>query len=277
MQPDPRAVLIYTDGSCYQQKGRISGCAAIVVYPDHLSLPNVQILDFGCAESKNNRMELLACIRALEWVRANKPWAGVSRVQIITDSQYITKYINLAHTWKKNGWRNQHGEPRENWDLWNQLLSALSKAGIRVTFHWAPGKTTPLLKAVDKAAKRAAKRGGPEVDRGFRPGIVARSMVEGAASRFPARGQTATIRIYRKDVMAKGENKVRFDVFVGQAYVESCYAYATPEIAAALHRQHGYEVRFNDNPNYPQIIEILAEVSLPPRPALVNACGAGSS
>src|SRR5439155_19864345 len=36
-----------------------------------------------------NRMELLACIRALQWVRANAPWDGVTRVQVFTDSRYV--------------------------------------------------------------------------------------------------------------------------------------------------------------------------------------------
>jgi hypothetical protein len=53
-----------------------------------------------------------------------------------------------------------------------------------------------------------------------------------------------------------------------QSYVESCYAFATTALAAELHRQHGYRVRFNDNPKYPQILELVEEVPLPKRPAL---------
>ena len=33
----------------------------------------------------------------------------------------------------------------------------------------ALGKKTPILKRVDKAAKEAAKRGGPDTDRGYKP------------------------------------------------------------------------------------------------------------
>jgi hypothetical protein len=39
--------------------------------------------------------------------------------------------------------------------------------------------------------------------------------------------------------------------------VESCYAFATTALAAELHRQHGYRVRFNENPKYPQILELV--------------------
>ena len=68
MPPDPRAIHISTDGSCYKNPGGRSGCAAIVHYPDQLDREDEQIVDFGCEESSNNRMELLACIRVLKWV-----------------------------------------------------------------------------------------------------------------------------------------------------------------------------------------------------------------
>jgi hypothetical protein len=70
-------------------------------------------------------------------------------------------------------------------------------------------------------------------------------------------------------LLGGGEEKVRFDIFSEgtQIYVESCYAFASTALAAALHRQHGYRVRFNDNPQYPQM-EIVEEVPLPKPPAL---------
>jgi ribonuclease HI len=265
MPPDPRAIHISTDGSCYKNPGGRSGCAAIVHYPDHLDREDEQIVDFGCGESSNNRMELLACICVLKWIRENGPWNSVTRVQIFTDSQYVKENLIRAREWKKNDWRNQHGEPRENPDLWKQLLSAHTKAGITVHFEWTLGKKSPVLKRVDKAAKVAAARGGPDVDRGYRPGTIARSMVNGVATRFPAQGQSVVIRPYRKNLLADCEEKVRFDIFAEetQTYVKSCYGYASTDLAAELHRQHGYRVRFNNSPEYPQIVEILEEVALP--------------
>jgi len=265
MPPDPRAIHISTDGSCYKNPGGRSGCAAIVHYPDHLDREDEQIVDFGCGESSNNRMELMACIRVLKWIRENAPWDSVTRVQVFTDSQYVKDNLIRAREWKKNDWRNQHGEPRENADLWKQLLSAHSKVGITVHFEWTLGKKSPVLRRVDKAAKAAASRGGSDIDRGYRPGAIARSMVGGAASRFAAKGQAVVIRPYRKNILAKGEEKIRFDIFseATQGYVESCYAFASTLLASELHRQHGYRVRFNDNSKYPQILEIVEEVPLP--------------
>ena len=267
MPLDPRAVHIYTDGSCYRNPGGSSGCAAIVQYPEHLGRGDEQIVDFGCSESSNNRMELLACIQALKWIRCNSPWPGVSRVQIVTDSRYVKDNIIRAPSWRKNDWRNQYGEPIENRDLWKEFLSSHQKVGTIVHFEWTAGKKTPILKTIDRAAKSAAKRGGTDVDRGYKPGLVARSLFRGAATRFPACGQVAVIRPYRQSPIRKTERKVRFDVFAEETdtYTASCYALASPSIADQLHRQHGYRVRFNDDPNYPQIIEIIEEVAIPNR------------
>lgn len=262
MTADPRAIHIFTDGSCFKNPGGASGCAAIVLYPDEMGNAEELIVDFGCAESNNNRMELLACISALEWIRRNKPWPQVTRVQIFTDSKYVYENIYRAREWKTNDWRNRHGEPKENSDLWKRLLSAHSKAGMTVHFEWTLGKKSPILKRVDSAAKLAAKSGG-DVDRGYKPGTVSRSMIKGAATKFPATGQIALIRPYRKNVMHRGENKIRFDTFDEHGYLESCYAFAEPSISGELHRQHGYKVQFNDNSEYPRILTVIEETELP--------------
>ena len=102
---DPHAIHVYTDGSCYKNPGGKSGCAAVVEYPDHLQRDEEQIFDFGCSESSINRMELLACIRALQWIRQHAPWDGITRVQILTDSQYVTSNLYRAREWKKNGYK----------------------------------------------------------------------------------------------------------------------------------------------------------------------------
>jgi ribonuclease HI len=278
MQLDPHAIHVYTDGACYGNPGGASGCAAVAQYPDDMEREDEEILDFGCAESKNNRMELLACIRVLRWIKEHEPWLGVTRVQVMTDSLYVKDNIARARSWKKNDWRNLYGEPIENPDLWKQFISAQQKVRVRVSFEWTAGKKSPILKRVDKAAKAAAKRGGTDVDRGFSSGQVAPSMVKGAATRFAATGQTAVIRIYRKNVMASGENKVRFDVVADdlQSYTASCYAYASPEMSSQLHRQHVYRVRFSANPRYPQILELLEEAKLPAAPPVETPDDAGT-
>jgi len=129
MPPDPHAIHIYTDGSCYSNPGGSSGCAAIVQYPEHLGHNDEQIVDFGCSESSNQRKELLAGIQALKSIRSNSPSVGVSRVQIFTDARYLKDNIIRAPNWRKNGWRNQYGAPIENKDLWKEFVSSYQKVG----------------------------------------------------------------------------------------------------------------------------------------------------
>jgi len=269
---DPRAIHIYTDGSCYKNPGGISGCAAIVRYPERLNRNDEQILDFGCAESSNQRMELMACIRALEWVRANEPWPDVTRVQIVTDAQYVSDNVSYrAPFWKKNRWRNRHGEPKANDDLWNTLLKLRAKTRARTDFIWLKGKSSEISKQVDKAAKSAARRGGFDVDSGYRPGGVSRSMVKdrAPAQRYPASGQTVVIRPYVKKVMYRGELCISFNVFdeSTQTYSGKFFGFSEKNLGAELHLGNGHRVRLNNNPNYPVIMERIEPIVLPKSPS----------
>lgn len=265
---DPRAIQIQVDGSCYRNPGGQSGCAAIVHYPEHLHLPDEQIVDYGCGESTNQRMELLPCIRALEWVRERQPWPDVTRVQIISDSTYVTGGLPSAPRWKKNKWRNRHKQPIFNSDLWADLLSARAKAGIRVDFVYQKGKETPEGKAIHAAAKAAARRGGFDVDRGYKPGAYRRSMVKGGiALPYPANSQVAIIRPYAKKPVLKGEERVSFNLFdlEAQTYESKFYAFTTSVMAFELHSWRRWRVEFNSDPKYPRIVEVLEEVPLPSR------------
>ena len=47
MPLDPRAIHVYTDGSCYKNPGGSSGCAAIVHFPDHLGCEDNTSLTSG--------------------------------------------------------------------------------------------------------------------------------------------------------------------------------------------------------------------------------------
>src|SRR5215470_7402557 len=155
-----RSIQIFTDGSAIENPGGKGGIAVVVRYPDHSKLPDEVICELGYMESTNNRMELLACIKALEWVRKNRPWSDVTGVQIVTDSRYVADNVGYrAWGWKKNKWRNQYGEPKENRDLWKKLLLARQKAGIYIEFIQTKGKKSEILRKVDEAAKQARDSG----------------------------------------------------------------------------------------------------------------------
>ena len=263
MKTDPHAVQISVDGSCFPCEGRKSGYAGVVVYPDD---PTEQEVVFqGFKESTINRMEISACIAAMKWVKEEGIGRRYSRVQIFSDSQYVFNNQFTAPSWQKAKWRTAAGRPIDNSELWKVFLSAKSKAGIRIDICKVKNKSSPLLKRVDKLAKAAAKS-NPRIDRGLVVGKIGRAKIKGTGTMFPAANQVIVVRIVRSKIVGKTrENRFVFEVFDEKtsAYVSKHFAYCTPVTGAQLHRQRGFRVRMNDNPHYPQILEVIEEVSLP--------------
>jgi ribonuclease HI len=237
MKADPHAVQISVDGSCYPNQGRKSGYAGVVVYPDDST--ERQVVFQGFKESTINRMELSACIAAMEWVKEEGINRRYSRVQIFSDSQYVVNSQFSAPFWQKAKWRTAAGRPIDNPELWKQFLSAKSKAGIRIDICKVQNKSTPLLKLVDRLAKTAAKS-HPRIDRGLVVGKIGRAKIKGTPTMFPAANQVLVIRIVgSKTVGPTRENRFVFEVFDENTitYVSKHFAYCTPVTGAQLHRQ----------------------------------------
>jgi ribonuclease HI len=101
------------------------------------------------ADSTNNRMELMAAIRALESLK--RP----CRVQLTTDSVYVKKGItDWLGNWKRKGWKTAAGKPVKNLDLWQRLDSV--SARHEVDWHWVKGHDgDPGNEHADSLANRA--------------------------------------------------------------------------------------------------------------------------
>ena len=119
-------VEIYTDGACKGNPG-VGGWGALLKYDGETR----ELYD-GEARTTNNRMELLAVIRALEALR--RP----CRVKLHTDSQYVQLGISTwIHSWKKRGWRTADKKPVKNEDLWRRLDEL--RQGHEVEWLWVRG------------------------------------------------------------------------------------------------------------------------------------------
>jgi len=107
-------ITIYTDGSSRGNPGP-GGWGVILAHDD-------KVIELGGGEkhTTNNRMELTACIRALEFSIFNFQF---SKIEINTDSEYVMKGITLwIHNWQKKGWRTTAKKPVLNQELWQKLL-----------------------------------------------------------------------------------------------------------------------------------------------------------
>ena len=119
-------IEIYTDGACKGNPG-VGGWGAWLRYGDH-----EKELFGGEAHTTNNRMELLAVIRALESIKRPVP------LVIHTDSQYVQKGITeWMSNWKRRGWRTADKKPVKNVDLWRQLDELAQRHEIE--WRWVKG------------------------------------------------------------------------------------------------------------------------------------------
>lgn len=136
-------VVIYTDGACRGNPGP-GGWGAILKYNGR-----EKELFGGEANTTNNRMELLAAIKALEILK--RPCTVV----LSTDSQYLRKGITewLAQ-WKRRNWRTANKKPVKNIDLWQRLEQAAAVHEIQ--WEWIKGHSGhPGNEHADQLANRA--------------------------------------------------------------------------------------------------------------------------
>ena len=139
-------VVIFTDGACSGNQGP-GGWGALLRYGD-----TEKELSGGELETTNNRMEMMAAIRALESLK--RP----VQVELYTDSVYvrdgITKWIQ---GWKARGWKTANKKPVKNVDLWQRLEHAMGSHSI--DWHWVKGHAGHAdNELVDELARNAIPR-----------------------------------------------------------------------------------------------------------------------
>lgn len=88
----------------------------------------------GELDTTNNRMEMMAAIKALEAIKPG--YKG--DIILWTDSTYVLKGITeWVHGWKKRGWKKSDKKPVVNVDLWKQLDALNAQRDI--TWKWVKG------------------------------------------------------------------------------------------------------------------------------------------
>jgi ribonuclease HI len=144
-----RLVSVFTDGACSGNPGP-GGWGAVLRYRGR-----ERELYGGEPVTTNNRMEMMAAIRALESL--TRP----ATVHIHTDSTYlrngITKWI---HGWQRNGWQTAAKSAVKNVDLWRRLLAAIERHDVQ--WFWVKGHAGH---PENERADRLACRGRDEARR----------------------------------------------------------------------------------------------------------------
>ncbi len=145
-------ITIYTDGSSRGNPGK-GGYAALLRYGRHYKEIN------GAYEyTTNNRMELIAVIKALEEVKKKD-----LSIKIHTDSHYIVSAYNQGwlDKWIKNGFKKIKNE-----DLWRKFWTLSKKFILEIV--WVKGHSgDPQNERCDYLAVYAAENGPWLIDSGY--------------------------------------------------------------------------------------------------------------
>ena len=140
------SVEIFTDGACKGNPGP-GGWGALLRMGRH-----EKEMSGSEPDTTNNRMEMMAVIRALNAL--TRPCS----VDLYSDSRYVidgmTRWIE---GWQKKGWKNASKKPVRNADLWHDLIEAA--APHQINWHWVRGHNGhPENERVDKLASAAAEK-----------------------------------------------------------------------------------------------------------------------
>ena len=136
---------IYTDGACLGNPGP-GGWAALIIDNNQ-----ERILSGNNEMTTNNRMELLAVIKALESINHHL------EITIYTDSKYVINGItSWIKKWKTNDWKNSSKTTVKNIDLWKILDVSSQKKKIK--WVWVKGHSGNTYNdKVDEIARNQAE------------------------------------------------------------------------------------------------------------------------
>ncbi len=257
------ALNFYTDGSCLPSPRR-GGVGVHIVTINEAGDEEIEELQIpGYRGETNNRMELLACITALNESLQREVPKQIRRVIINTDSTYIANnYERAMFQWPKTRWNRINGQPVLNADLWKKLvrlISQLQRLHLRVEIRWVKGHGKDSHnKAADRLAKQSARNAlnPPMTVVKVRRKRTQNSLELGSVR---MQGQRIIIRVITDEYLRVQKiNRYRYEVVSPKSKyfgnVDVVYS------GLLLSAGHTYLVTFNKNQENPRIVRLFREV-----------------
>ena len=143
-------IKIYTDGACVGNPGP-GGWAAIIIGDNYK-----KEICGGEKLTTNNRMELTAAIKALEYCNQKDiKQLSLKQIKIYTDSIYLKDGITVwINKWIENNWKTSDKKNVKNVDLWKKLKELENLYSVE--WHWIKGHSdNPMNELADRLAKKA--------------------------------------------------------------------------------------------------------------------------
>ncbi len=156
-------IVIYTDGGAINNPGP-GGYGVVLKYREEK-----EELYGGFRLTTNNRMELMACIVALQQTQYS-----TKKIVLFSDSSYVVNGISKGwvKNWQRNGWLKSDKKPVVNRDLWEKLI--LLSGALDIDFRWVKGHSgNPFNERCDELAVRSARGSDLPADVGYESTLAA--------------------------------------------------------------------------------------------------------
>lgn len=136
-------IHVYTDGSCKGNPGPGGWAAILIMEKQEIAIKG------GEDHTTNNRMEMMAIIKALDYVRnhADIPEEDLSQIKIKIHSDSNLIIQTILQNWKR----------KKNTDLWEEMDKA--RAWLNIDWIWVKGHADNIYNnKVDVLAQKEADK-----------------------------------------------------------------------------------------------------------------------
>jgi len=149
-------IHIYTDGACTGNPG-VGGYGIVMEW---VGKPYKKEFSEGYQLTTNNRMELLAVIKALEKIKVS----GL-QITVFSDSKYVVDAVN--QDWI-SGWKKRYFAKVKNPDLWRRFITLYDRFHPKMV--WIKGHNGHLQnERCDQLAVAASQQKKLLPDAGYQP------------------------------------------------------------------------------------------------------------
>ena len=142
------SIEIFTDGSCHTQQ-RVGAWASVILVNEHKI-----VLSGSEIDTTHNRMEILAVIKSIDYVRLNHQESR--SIQLVSDSQYMIGLFDREEKFKSSNFKTKSGKDIQNRDLVIELLNLAKEVEIKfikIKAHQKLSEFTKYNIEVDKLAR----------------------------------------------------------------------------------------------------------------------------
>jgi ribonuclease HI len=141
-------IEIFTDGSCHTQQCVGAWASIILVNEQKVILSGSEL------ETTHNRMEILAVIKSIHYVKENHK--EIKTIHIVSDSQYVIGLVDREKKFIASNFKTKSGNDIRNSDLVIELLKLLKEFTVlfvKIKAHQKLSEATKYNIEVDKLSR----------------------------------------------------------------------------------------------------------------------------